>query len=67
MFCCGVRQNLSDGTVLLVGEYGIPCWRVRYSLWGSTVKLVREYGILACRANLSKNAEFAGNSCPIDS
>jgi hypothetical protein len=67
MFCCGVRQNLSEGTVLLVEEYGIPCWRVRYSLWGSTVKLVGEYGILVWKANLSKNAGFAGNSCSMDS
>jgi hypothetical protein len=36
-------------------------------LWGSTVKLVGEYGILVWRANLRKNAGFAGNSCPIDS
>ena len=67
MFCCRVRYYLSEGTVLLVGEYGITCWKVRYCLWGSTVLLVGEYGIVAWRTNLSKNAAFAGNSCPTDS
>jgi hypothetical protein len=45
MFCCTVRYSLSESTVFLVGEYGIPCRRVRYSLSESTVFLVGEYGI----------------------
>jgi hypothetical protein len=45
MFCCRVRYSLSEGTVFLVGEYGIPCRRVRYSLSEGTVFLVGEYGI----------------------
>jgi hypothetical protein len=45
MFCCTVRYSLSESTVFLVGEYGIPCRRVRYSLSESTVFLVGGYGI----------------------
>ena len=67
MFCCRVRYCSWQGTVKLVGEYGMFCCRVRYSLWRSTLKLVGEYGIVARRAKPSKIAVFAGNYCPADS
>src|SRR5215213_6480426 len=37
MFCWTVRYSLPDGTVFLVGRYGIPCRTVRYSLPDGTV------------------------------
>jgi hypothetical protein len=60
MFCCTVRYSLSESTVFLVGEYGIPCRRVRYSLSESTVFLVGEYGIALRMLLREIIAAFAG-------
>jgi hypothetical protein len=60
MFCWTVRYSLSEGTVLLAGQYGNACVKVRYYLPGSTVMLVGEYGILLRAPTGLEMRAFAG-------